>query len=341
MSTEDKYMTVEEVAQYLGFEKQTIYNKVHTNAIPFHKIGLKAVRFKKAEVDAWIERQKTSVREFVKKGDKFFIKLAHPLQEYDITTEEAFLAAVMKEFSGIISVERLPFQIEKQDMKAAKALLKQGFVYPRTLKENQHVYELGGGYTAFYLTLRRLLKDKLPSSVSEEELFTHLTHIRKRIAENIRDNFPVPDADIIKVAGGDAYLGYRAEDYVSGLLEEFTRIAIYLGYGRRESAPPRIRFQAYANRYFDALTFLALYIGGFCYFVQDPASEIGTFLLKDKLIVALSPDKIEDGLKHNIFTFDEIKADLTARISDIEAEATALKAIVKHSAKGGRRGRKD
>ncbi len=59
---EDRYMTAEEVAQYLGFEKQTIYNKTHNKEIPFYKLGRKAVRFKKAEIDAWVKslREKES-----------------------------------------------------------------------------------------------------------------------------------------------------------------------------------------------------------------------------------------------------------------------------------------
>lgn len=68
MAAEDKYMTVDEVAQYLGFEKQTIYNKIHNKQIPFHKIGLKAVRFKKAEIDNWIVEQRKEERRYLKKG---------------------------------------------------------------------------------------------------------------------------------------------------------------------------------------------------------------------------------------------------------------------------------
>lgn len=78
MPSEDKYMTVEEVAAYLGYEKQTIYNKVHTNAIPFPKIGPKTVRFKKAEVDAWIERkdkQKYKVEQAIEKAQEIYKEL--------------------------------------------------------------------------------------------------------------------------------------------------------------------------------------------------------------------------------------------------------------------------
>jgi len=50
----DTYWTVKDVAEYLGMKVQTIYNLVHQGTIPFHKIGLKSVRFKKDEIDVWI-----------------------------------------------------------------------------------------------------------------------------------------------------------------------------------------------------------------------------------------------------------------------------------------------
>lgn len=338
MSTEDKYMTVEEVAQYLGFEKQTIYNKVHTNAIPYHKIGLKAVRFKKAEVDAWIERQKTNATEFIKKGGRYLLKIEDALRDYDITTEKDFLAEFLKETKGYWSVERLPFEFNKEDMRIVKEVLKNGLVFPRVIKSGVSMYEGCDDSTlTSYLTLYKILKDKFSPQFKDGGYMDFFKRLKGRLVENVKEHFALPDTDTPD-GQNEAFIGFRVNDLSDDLLHEVRRIAVYLEYGKKE---PKGSFTAYANRYFTAETFVALYVERFCFFAQNPFAELGSFYLKDKPVSQLTPLQIEHGLKNDLFTFDEIKANLSSRIADIEAEATALKAIVKHSAKGGGRGRKD
>ncbi|OGG03013.1 MAG: hypothetical protein A3F83_05490 [Candidatus Glassbacteria bacterium RIFCSPLOWO2_12_FULL_58_11] len=48
---------VENVAEYLGFGRQTVYNKIRTGELPFYKIG-RAVRFDPDEVRAWRESKR-------------------------------------------------------------------------------------------------------------------------------------------------------------------------------------------------------------------------------------------------------------------------------------------
>jgi excisionase family DNA binding protein len=52
----DEIMGVQELAQYLGVTKDTIYKKVGLNEIPFFKIG-DLTKFKKSRIDQWIESQ--------------------------------------------------------------------------------------------------------------------------------------------------------------------------------------------------------------------------------------------------------------------------------------------
>jgi len=52
------YMTVEELAEYLGYSTGTIYNKIYSNEIPYHKLSARAVRFKRGEIDEWARTQK-------------------------------------------------------------------------------------------------------------------------------------------------------------------------------------------------------------------------------------------------------------------------------------------
>lgn len=50
----DEIFTPETLAEYLKVDRSWIYKKVHTKEIPFFKNG-KYVRFKKSEIDKWIE----------------------------------------------------------------------------------------------------------------------------------------------------------------------------------------------------------------------------------------------------------------------------------------------
>lgn len=52
--TEDRWLSVEEIAQYLGVSKETVYRWLDRGAIPSHRIG-KLWRFKPSEVDVWVK----------------------------------------------------------------------------------------------------------------------------------------------------------------------------------------------------------------------------------------------------------------------------------------------
>ncbi len=49
----EKFMTIDDAAEYLGFSRGTIYNKVSADEIPYHKLSAKALRFKQGELDEW------------------------------------------------------------------------------------------------------------------------------------------------------------------------------------------------------------------------------------------------------------------------------------------------
>ena len=51
---EDRWLSVEEIAQYLGISKDTVYTWANTDKMPAHKIG-RLWKFKKDQVDAWVE----------------------------------------------------------------------------------------------------------------------------------------------------------------------------------------------------------------------------------------------------------------------------------------------
>ena len=52
---DDRWLSVEEIAEYLGVAKDSIYRWIESRGLPAHRIG-KLWKFKKAEVDEWVRR---------------------------------------------------------------------------------------------------------------------------------------------------------------------------------------------------------------------------------------------------------------------------------------------
>lgn len=50
---EDRWLSVDEIAQYLGVQPDTIYKWVSRKHMPAHKLG-RLLKFKTFEVDEWI-----------------------------------------------------------------------------------------------------------------------------------------------------------------------------------------------------------------------------------------------------------------------------------------------
>jgi len=57
----EKLLTPQEVADYLGVKKSTIYQWTHQEYIPHVKLG-KLVRFRLKDIDEWLERKTVSGR---------------------------------------------------------------------------------------------------------------------------------------------------------------------------------------------------------------------------------------------------------------------------------------
>ena len=49
----DRWTSVEEIAEYLGVSKDTVYSWLTNKGMPGHKVG-RFWKFKQADVDAWV-----------------------------------------------------------------------------------------------------------------------------------------------------------------------------------------------------------------------------------------------------------------------------------------------
>ncbi|WP_020585966.1 methylation-associated defense system helix-turn-helix domain-containing protein MAD1 [Desulfobacter curvatus] len=56
---EDRWLSAEEIAHYLGVSKDTVYTWINKKKMPAHKIG-RFWKFKKDEVDIWVRDGKAS-----------------------------------------------------------------------------------------------------------------------------------------------------------------------------------------------------------------------------------------------------------------------------------------
>lgn len=51
---EDRWLSVDEIGDYLGIKRDTVYKWISQKGMPAHKIG-RLWKFKKDQVDKWVE----------------------------------------------------------------------------------------------------------------------------------------------------------------------------------------------------------------------------------------------------------------------------------------------
>lgn len=51
---EDRWLSVDEIGEYLGIKRDTVYKWISEKGMPAHKIG-RLWKFKKEQVDAWVK----------------------------------------------------------------------------------------------------------------------------------------------------------------------------------------------------------------------------------------------------------------------------------------------
>ncbi len=51
---EDRWLSVEEISQYLGVTRDTVYKWLSEKKLPAHKIG-RLWKFKKEDIDIWVK----------------------------------------------------------------------------------------------------------------------------------------------------------------------------------------------------------------------------------------------------------------------------------------------
>jgi excisionase family DNA binding protein len=52
---DDRWLSVGEIAEYLGISKDTVYAWITTKGLPGHRVG-RFWKFKRSEVDEWVHK---------------------------------------------------------------------------------------------------------------------------------------------------------------------------------------------------------------------------------------------------------------------------------------------
>ncbi len=62
MNTQDaeKYINIDEAAEYLGVKPSTIRSWIKTKNMPAHRVGGKLLKFKRSEIDKWVQSEKNT-----------------------------------------------------------------------------------------------------------------------------------------------------------------------------------------------------------------------------------------------------------------------------------------
>jgi excisionase family DNA binding protein len=65
---DDRWLSVGEIAEYLGISKDTVYAWITNKGLPGHRIG-RFWKFKRLEVDEWVHRGKAGDAETAESDD--------------------------------------------------------------------------------------------------------------------------------------------------------------------------------------------------------------------------------------------------------------------------------
>lgn len=64
ITMEKSFLTVAETAEFLGYKKSYVYQLIHKNAIPFHKVGAgnRSVRFKREDLQDYLNGKRVEAK---------------------------------------------------------------------------------------------------------------------------------------------------------------------------------------------------------------------------------------------------------------------------------------
>ncbi len=85
---DNEFLNIKEVSQYLGIKISTLYFYVENGDIPHYRIG-RLIRFKKQEVDQWMEGNKKEKIDLSKMATQMLGKMPHQILDVPSIVKKA------------------------------------------------------------------------------------------------------------------------------------------------------------------------------------------------------------------------------------------------------------
>jgi excisionase family DNA binding protein len=89
-----EFLNINELSECLGIKKSTLYAKVSSNQIPHYKID-RLVRFKKTEIDEWINQRKSKAPQ----TEQNIKRTIGSLEKQDVNLSKIFEKCIEKKTS--------------------------------------------------------------------------------------------------------------------------------------------------------------------------------------------------------------------------------------------------
>jgi excisionase family DNA binding protein len=77
-----EFLNIKELSDYLNMRKSTLYSMVENKEIPFFRFG-RLIRFKKQEIDDWVEEHREESIDPAKKGREIFRRVKNTRMDID------------------------------------------------------------------------------------------------------------------------------------------------------------------------------------------------------------------------------------------------------------------
>ncbi len=343
-----KNWTVKEVADYLGMKTQTIYNMVHTKKIPFHKVGIKGVRFKKDEIDYWIEsrgKKATSTDQYILIDGHPRLNVIKPRRGEFFTEKEAATNAFryydserFRDLGCETPIKR--FRNPEQEI---ETIIKNRIVIPGAFVKNRELFTHADLYHIVHLMEIAEAADGVPglrSSLWWESEIIGDQHgklydrsldfyqaLSEAVLKNLNDFSFEPENTMT-----DAERLYHKKNLSRSFISSLKEMGLcFSGYCNHKKHP----VSGYGIKSDDFSLFLKQLISGYIYYGCNEYVEAYLDGMPDALIVKkrnineLSPEQIKNAISDKFFDAEEIPGVLEANIKELENRVSELKKIAK------------
>lgn len=96
---ESGFLSITEVSKYLGIKNASLYAKVERKEIPHYRFG-RLIKFKKNEIDSWVEEQKVRPANVERKTAKILRTALKPKMNIDRVVKRAVAEVKGNEYTS-------------------------------------------------------------------------------------------------------------------------------------------------------------------------------------------------------------------------------------------------